>query len=149
MAKTPQTSPASPVANLDTQSPTTAVSGVKPFDPTRSREEGKVYDEAMAANREREFVDAIMEARRPPPVPVHNPPKPGAATIKQTELEMAAGAKRVAEYAAEEDVRKAAHEAHKRDKWADKKSVEVFRPADYVPDQKKGQGNVTVTGTPV
>jgi hypothetical protein len=120
----------------------------KAFDPTRSKEEAKIYDEAMDTNREHEFVHAIMEARKPPEVAEHVPPSIPPAIAEQTRLEMEAGRKRVMEFAGQEVERQEAHERHKRDKWADKGSVEVFRPDDYVPDQKKGQGNVIVTSAP-
>jgi hypothetical protein len=121
----------------------------RPFDPTRSKEEGKIYDEAMAQNREHEFVTAIMAARNPPEVKEYVAPEVPPAIAAQTKLEMEAGAKRVMEFAGQEIERQEAHERHRRDRWADKESVPVFRPDDYVPDQKKGQGNITATSAPL
>jgi hypothetical protein len=121
----------------------------KAFDPTRSKEEGKTYDEAMDTNREHDFVKAIMEARKPVATPEYTPPAVPPAIAEQTRLEMEAGRKRVMEFAGQEIERQEAHERHKRDKWADKGSVEVFRPDDYVPDQKKGQGHVIATSAPL
>jgi len=130
---------------LAAPSPTTDVSTPRAFDPTRSKEEGRIYDEAMELNRERDFRDAILAARAPLVKPPYVPPAPPPAMVEQTRLEMEAGRKRVMEFAAEEVARREAHERHKNDKWADKGSVEVFRPADYVPDQKKGEGNIKAT----
>jgi hypothetical protein len=149
MARNKRTSQQDSEEPLDQQNQTTDVSEPKPFDPTRSKEEAKVYDEAMAQNREHEFIGAIMEARKPPDVKEYTPPQVSAAIAEQTRLEMEAGAKRVAEFAAQEAERQAVHERNKRDKWADKESVPVFRPDDYVPDQKKGQGNITATSAPL
>jgi hypothetical protein len=138
-----------PEENLEAQSQTADVSEEKPFDPTRSKEEGKTYDEAQDINREHDFVKAILKAREPPPVPEHTPPQVPPAIVEQTRLEMEAGRKRMMEFAGEEVARQEAHERHKRDKWADKESTPVFRPDDYVPDQKKGQGNITATSAPL
>jgi len=129
----------------EVQSQTTDVSEQRAFDPTRSKEEGKIYDEAMEVNREHDFVQAITAARRPPEKPTYVPPPVPPAVAEQTRLEMEAGRKRVMEFAAQEIERQEAHERHKRDKWADKGSVEVFRPPEYVPDQRKGEGNIKAT----
>jgi hypothetical protein len=149
MARHKRTSHPDSEEHSEAQSQTTDDLEQRAFDPTRSREEGKIYDEAMAQNREHEFIGAIMEARKPPEVNAYTPPQVPAAIVEQTRLEMAAGAKRVAEFAAQEAERQAVHERNKRDKWADKESVPVFRPDDYVPDQKKGQGNITATSAPL
>jgi len=150
MSKTPQSSRHSSKAHSDTTSPTTDDSDEKAFDPTRSREEAKIYDEAQDLNREHDFVQAIVEARAPAAVAV-TPPPPSLppAMVEQTKLEMEVGARRVMEFASQEIERQEAHERHKRDKWADKGSVEVFRPPDYVPDQAKGQGNIKATSAPL
>lgn len=149
MARTTQSSVRSTKAPSDMQSQTTDASDEKPFDPTRSKDEAKIYADAEEANRIRDFEAAIVASRTPLPVPEYIPPKPAPAILEQTRLEMEAGKKRVAEFAAEEATRREIHEANKRDKWADKGSVEIFRPADYVPDQRKGQGNVGGTSTDV
>ena len=149
MARTKRTFQQSDPGSSDTQSQMTDVSEEKPFDPTRSKEEAKVYDEAQEVNREKDFVHAIMEARKPPEKPEYVPPAPPPAVLEQTRLEMEAGKKRVAEFAAQEEMRKEVHERNRKDKWADKGSVEVFRPDDYVPDPKKGQGNIKVSETDV
>jgi hypothetical protein len=149
VAKNKQTHRQADSEPSDQPSQTTGDLEQRAFDPTRSKEEAKVYDEAMAQNREHEFIGAIMEARKPQEVKEYTPPQVSAAIAEQTRLEMAAGAKRVAEFAAQEAERQAVHERNKRDKWADKESVPVFRPDDYVPDQKKGQGNITATSAPL
>lgn len=149
MARTPHSSQRSTKAHSGTQNQTTDASDEKPFDPTRSKAEAKVYEDAVADNREHDFRHAILEARRPPDPPKHVPPTMSPAVAEQTRLEMEAGAKRVAQFEAEEAARRATHDANQKDKWADKGSVEVFRPADYVPDQKKGQGNVGGTEAPI
>lgn len=119
------------------------------FDPTRSKEEAKIYSEAAESNREHDFIKAIMAARAPVEKPPYVPPVPPPAVQEQTRLEMEAGRKRVMEFAAEEVARQEAHERHRRDKWADKGSVEVFRPPAYVPDPKKGEGVIKATETSV
>jgi hypothetical protein len=83
------------------------------------------------------------------PVPEHIPPQVPPAIVEQTRLEMEAGRKRMMEFANAEIERQEMHERNKRDKWADKGSTPVFRPDDYVPDQKKGQGNITATSAPL
>lgn len=100
------------------------------------------YEEANEENRQRNFVDAIMQARAPQVEPPYVPPPVPHAVATQTALEMEAGRKRVAEFEASEAERLKVTEAHKNDKWADKGSTSVFRPASYVPDQRKGQGHV-------
>lgn len=149
MPRAKQTPQPADLEPLEAQSQTTDVSEQRAFDPTRSKEEAKVYDEAMEQNREREFIDAILEARKPPEVPKYVPPTPPPAVQEQTRLEMEAGKKRVMEFTAQELDRQAAHERNRKDKWADKANIEVFRPDNYVPDQKKGQGNVVATSAPL
>src|SRR5262245_56041682 len=145
MARPRQTPQPTTGENLPTASPTTDVSVHRDFDPTRSKEEAKIYSEAAEVNREHDFIKAIMAARAPVEKHVYVPPPPPPAMIEQTLLEMEAGRKRVEEFQAQEAERLAAHERHKRDKWADKGSTPVFRPPDYVPDPKKGEGVINAT----
>lgn len=149
MTKTSQAHQPSSKAQTVAKSQTTVVSEEKPFDPTRSKDEAQVYSEASELNREHDFVHAILKAREPVHKPEYVPPAPPPAVVTQTQLEMEAGRKRVMEFAAQEIERQEAHERHKNDKWAQKPDTAVFRPDDYVPDQKKGQGNVGGTSTPV
>lgn len=100
-------------------------------------------DLAEAENMKRDFTHALLTARNPPPKPEYRPPALSDGMVKQRDLEMAAGRQRVAEFAANEEHRKRIHEAHQNDKWQNPgANVSVFRPNDYVPDQKKGQGYV-------
>jgi len=134
---------------LEAPSQTTDVFVQKAFDPTRSKEEAKIYDEAVEQDREFDFIKAILAARTPPEKPVHIPPTPPPAVVEQTRLEMEAGKKRVMEFATEEISRQEAHARHRADKWADKGSTPVFRPDDYVPDQRKNQGHVVAESAPL
>lgn len=97
----------------------------------------KADDEAAT----KEFYDRILAARTAPneadkPAPV----QPVAPQIlAQTRAEMAAGQAAVAKHAAE----RAANPPPPVK--PDGTMTPVFRPPDYVPDQAKGQGNVTNT----
>ena len=101
-----------------------------------------VFADADEDNRRRDFTLAIVEARTPPPEPEQVKQPIPKALAEQTRLEMEAGAKRVAEFAANERERQDAMERHKRDKWQARNNEEIFRPGEYVPDQKKNQGHV-------
>lgn len=87
---------------------------------------------AESDNLQRDFlarVAAAKEAGKPkeyttPPIPER--------IAEQTRLEMEAGRRRVAEFAA--------LEASRPKRPGTQDTVAVFRPADFVPDQKKGQG---------
>lgn len=101
-----------------------------------------IYETADEDNRQRTFTHDLLAARTPQDAPAYVPPPVPAGVAAQTKAEMEAGSKRVAEFAAAEKDRKAVTAAHSRDKWAEPGSVAVFRPGDFVPDQRKGQGNV-------
>lgn len=101
-----------------------------------------VYEEAVEDNRQRKFTLSILEARTPTIVAPYVPPPVPEGIALQTQAEMEAGRKRVSEFEANEAVRRQVAEAHKNDRWADKKSTAVFRPGDFVPNQRKGQGNL-------
>ncbi len=101
-----------------------------------------VTDAQMAAlraaaeqdNTKRDFTLAVLEARRP--IEPELVPQPIAPRIvDQTNAEMAAGRAAVAK--ADEH-----YARHGRPKSQEEvtNTVSVFRPEDYVPDQKKGQG---------
>lgn len=99
-----------------------------------------IYAEANNENAKRNFMQQLSEARNPPVKEYKTPPVPKAVQT-QTELEMAAGRKRVAEFQQMEVERQALSpkpEPHAAT------TTPVFRPADYVPDQKKNQGNTAV-----
>lgn len=84
------------------------------------------------------FVERVMEARKPEEKPVVAQPV-APAILKQTQLEMAAGARMNKHF-------EQFHAAHPQPTGhvpaPGEKTTSVFRPADYVPDQKKGQGYV-------
>lgn len=93
-----------------------------------------IYSEAMEENRQINFVAMIGQARTPTPEkPYVAPPIPDQIA-KQTELEMAAGKARNAEFVAIEEQRLRLVEQHKNDRWAEKPSEQVFRPNNHVPD---------------
>lgn len=103
-------------------------------DPVSAREAAKLQAQAEREQQKREFFEKVMAARQKdaPKDPAPPPPIPDRIRA-QIEAEKAAGRKAVAH-----------HEslAVKRVPPPPVKSDAVFRPADYVPDQRKGQGYV-------
>jgi hypothetical protein len=92
-------------------------------------------------NEKNAFYQAVLDARKQgiPPAIV-TPPIPERIRT-QTELEKAAGAAAVAVHAAAQGRRIIQATALPTDGTM----TPVFRPDDFVPDQRKGQGNVTST----
>lgn len=92
------------------------------------------YRAAHSENMKRDFVTGVMAARNVVEKP-YTPPAVPERIAESTRLEMAAGAKRVAEF---EQI-----EAQRPKRPVDPSNgtmTPVFRPADYVPDPKKNQG---------
>ena len=104
------------------------------FMATRHKTEAQLLDEREASKKA--FLEKVMEARRkaaaPPPPTQPVPP----AVLAQTQAEIAEG-KRMQAIHAERAGQRVAPPHDPREG----NSVAVFRPGDYVPDQKKGQGN--------
>lgn len=101
----------------------------------------EIYENAVEDNRQRNFVHAILDARTPHQRPEYVTPPVPAGVAEQTRLEMEAGRKKVLEAEGNEAERKRVTEAHKNDKWQTQGKTEaVFRPGDFVPDPRKGQG---------
>lgn len=96
--------------------------------------EAELRGDALRENIKRDFVQRVMEGRRkqeaPPPPVQPMPPR----IAEQTLLEQKAGAAQVARAAEHQ----AAHGGPRPN--TDGTTKPVFRPADYVPNQKKGQG---------
>jgi hypothetical protein len=92
-------------------------------------------------NEKNAFYQAVLAARHQgiPPAIVTQPVPERIAS--QTELEKAAGAAAVAAHAAAQGRRIIPATALPTDGTM----TPVFRPGDFVPDQKRGQGNVTNT----
>jgi hypothetical protein len=90
---------------------------------------------AESDNLQRDFMARIAAARAPDPKP-YTPPAVPERIAEQTRLEMEAGRRRVEEFAALEASRP------KRAPQTDGSMTPVFRPEDFVPNQKKGQGNL-------
>ncbi len=91
-------------------------------------------------NEKNAFYQAVLAARKqgvPPAIVTQPVPERIRA---QTELEQAAGAAAVAAHAAAQGRR-----IIPASPTTEGTTTPVFRPADYVPDQRKGQGNVTST----
>ena len=106
----------------------------------------ELQTEAEDEDRKRDFVAEVFAARETPAAKVYTPPPVPDAVKTQTQLEMEAGRQRVAEFEAIEASRP------KRRPQTNETMQSVFRPADYVPDQKKGQGlipTVTARSQPV
>jgi hypothetical protein len=97
----------------------------------------ETMEQAENENMARNFALSMQAARNPEVVP-YTPPAVPKAIAESTRLEMEAGRKRVAEF--EEMERLRPKPAPVQDPHAGS-STAIFRPADYVPDQRKGQGN--------
>lgn len=88
---------------------------------------------AARDDMKRDFTLKVLEARRQQ-VPVEHPAPPLAPRIAaQTNAEIAAGQKMNEHHAALQKHRPPPD-------YTNEKHQEVFRPSDWVPDQKKGQG---------
>jgi hypothetical protein len=110
------------------------------LDAAAAKEQARV---TQLENEKNAFYKAVLEARQQNvPAAIVVPPIP-ERILAQTELEKAAGAAAVAAHAAAQGRRIIAATALPTDGTM----TPVFRPADFVPDQKKGQGNVS--GTPL
>jgi hypothetical protein len=95
-----------------------------------------LMERAESENLARNFALSMQAQRNPVVVPYVTPAVP-PQIAENTRLEMEAGRKRVAEFEALEAARpKRAPDPTQGG------SVAVFRPGDYVPDQKQGQGLV-------
>lgn len=97
----------------------------------------KLQAEAKRDDVKRDFTLKILEARKPKPEPQVEPPPLAPRVVEQTNAELAAGRAMVAK---NEEL--AAARRPRVPEPTDGKVTPVFRPGDYVPDQKKGQGNV-------
>lgn len=110
----------------------------KPQEPLLDpRQMEALQKEAHRENQKKDFYDKVMAARHPPQEPEAPPPPLAPRVVEQTNAELAAGRALVA--------RNEELAASRRPRAADATegtNKPVFRPADYVPDQKKGQGNV-------
>ena len=107
----------------------------------RQRFEREAHEAAEA--KKKKFYDAVMNARKPETKPIVKQPVAPAVT-KQTELEIAAGRAAVAKHEAQRTL--AARLPKKGVETPAPNNIPVFRPRDYVPDPKKGTGQVVVTG---
>jgi len=97
-----------------------------------------VQEQAENDNMQRDFMVAVAAARNPEPKPYTPPPIP-ERIAEATRLEMEAGRRRVSEFAAIEAARP---KPQPQAQPGNATMTPVFRPADFVPDQKKGQGNI-------
>lgn len=100
-----------------------------------------IYNEAHIENEMMDFQQQLGAAMRPP-IKEYTPPAVPAAIAAATRLEMEAGRARVAEFAAVEGIRRAAIAARPKEPW-EGNTVQIFRPAVYVPDPR----GVDRTGT--
>lgn len=100
----------------------------------------KLHQEAVAENEKADFRARILAARNAKPAPEPVKPPIAERVAEQTKAEMAAGKKLVEQRAAEQAMRSGMPRPAP-DK-GEGTTTEVFRPANYVPDVKKGQGNV-------
>lgn len=115
----------------------TAGVGDKPEDalpPISQAELAELQRVAGHENAQRDFTHAVLAARTPPPEPVAPPPL-APRIVDQTNAEIEAGRKMNAHHAA-----LAVHRPAPVLQEHGEKTVAVFRPNDFVPDQAKGQG---------
>lgn len=111
-------------------------------DPVPEITERELYTlqrEAQRENEKRDFFAKLQAARAPKPQPEYVPPPLAPRLAEQIKAELAAGAAAVARH--EENRARRPQPAPNPEPWEGKVEA-VFRPRDYVPDQKKGQGNV-------
>lgn len=108
-------------------------------DPTELQPFSKeMQEQAENENTVRNFMQSLHAARNPEPK-VYTPPPVSERMAEQTRLEMEAGRKRVEEFDAMQASRPRPTPIVDPREGT---SVPVFRPADFVPDQRKGQGNL-------
>ena len=88
---------------------------------------------AESDNLKRDFLQRVAAARAPEIKP-YTPPAVPPRIAEQTRLEMEAGRQRVAEFAEQQASRP------RPAPQQDGSMTPVFRPEDYVPNQKKGEG---------
>lgn len=93
--------------------------------------------EAARDDTKRDFTLKVLAARAKQDQPEAAPPPLAPRIADQTNAEIAAGQKMNAHHAALA-VHRPVHVPHP----TEGRSTAVFRPGDYVPDQKKGQGNI-------
>jgi hypothetical protein len=98
----------------------------------------ELYDAAESDNRGFDITRAIYETRATSAVKPYTPPPVSEAQMEQTRLEMEAGRAAVAKHAAAQ----AHRPAPVRNDPREGNTTTVFRPDDYVPDPRKGQGLV-------
>lgn len=128
---------AEPVAEPVFPEPVEVTAPVTPAkNPNEIAQEKEAERVAGLEAEKKAFVEKVMAARKPEEKPIVVQPV-SPAMVKQREAEMAAGRRMNEHY-------EQFHKAHPQPKGPvdDTKHTAVFRPADYVPDQKKGQGNV-------
>jgi hypothetical protein len=101
---------------------------------TRKTADERAREESDALKRQ--FYEKLSARQEPPKVYV--PPPVPERIAENTRLEMEAGRKRVAEFAEQQANRPQPAPPPP----SEGTNTAVFRPNDYVPDQKKGQGNV-------
>lgn len=132
---------AAPVASADV--PLVQVAGLGPDVTVKVAEVNQsvqefdlaVQRQAENDNLKKDFVEQVMALRVPEAVPAPPPPIP-PRIAEQTRLEMEAGKARVKEFEAQQASRPRPAPA------PDGTMTAVFRPEDYIPDPKKGQGNL-------
>lgn len=96
--------------------------------------------ESEAAKGNRELYERILAARNAPPAVV--PVQPAIpARLRQTELEMAAGAVQIKKHAEQQALGRIARKPTPKEVAAQGTSVPAFRPGDSVPNFSKGNVN--------
>lgn len=101
----------------------------------------KLREAAENEDLARDFTQQVMAARQSQVEKVPEPSPIAPRIVEQTNAEMTAGRACVA--AAEAHFHR--HGKPVRPDAEEKGTVAVFRPGDYIPDQKKGQGNIQAT----
>ncbi len=93
-----------------------------------------LHAQAHRDDEKRDFTLKVLEARAPVNTEPVEMPVIADRILEQTRLEMEAGRKMNDHHAS--------LAVHRPPPAPDKGTTAVFRPEDYVPDQKKGQGNI-------
>ncbi len=138
--------PTQPQVESKAQANTTASPAVET--PVKSRVERQntlpeedelvLINEAELEDAKRTFTLELLKSREPVEVK-HVTPPIAPRILEQTRLEMEAGKVAVAKAAEQAGNRPA-----RKPDPSEGNTVAVFSPGDYVPDQKKGQGNIEV-----
>lgn len=104
--------------------------------PRNARERAEAEHHRIVQERARQLQARVDRSNKPKPAPV--PPPIPPALLDQRHAEMEAGRKMVAHHNSLKALR-----PQPKANSNEGTTTPVFRPGDYIPDQRKGQGNVS------